>query len=334
MLKIKVLETIKKYKLIEKADKIVVGVSGGPDSICLINILNEIKNDKMINLNFELIVAHVNHMIRENAKLDEEFVKEFCIKNDVPCFVKKVDVLKKANEDKIGTEEAGRNVRYEFFNEVLNNTGSDKIAIAHNKNDSVETVILNIIRGTGTAGLIGIESKNGRYIRPLIRSERIDIERYCRENNLNPRIDESNSENIYNRNKVRNIIIPYIKDKFNPNIINTIDKLSDIIKEEEIYINNIVNNIYKKILIEERDDYIKVNLKEFNNQELLIRKKMIFYITNKLMGTTKGLEKVNIEDIIKLCGNNIGNKYLIPYKELKVVLKNKQLYFEKSKNNR
>ncbi len=330
MLKKEVLNTIKEYNLISRNDKIVLAVSGGPDSITMLHIFISLRKE----YNLSLYVAHVNHMIRENAKLDEEFVKEFCIKNDVPCFVKKVDVLKKANEDKIGTEEAGRNVRYEFFNEVLNNTGSDKIAIAHNKNDSVETVILNIIRGTGTAGLIGIESKNGRYIRPLIRSERIDIERYCRENNLNPRIDESNSENIYNRNKVRNIIIPYIKDKFNPNIINTIDKLSDIIKEEEIYINNIVNNIYKKILIEERDDYIKVNLKEFNNQELLIRKKMIFYITNKLMGTTKGLEKVNIEDIIKLCGNNIGNKYLIPYKELKVVLKNKQLYFEKSKNNR
>lgn len=247
---------------------------------------------------------------------------------------KKSRCFKKASEYKIGTEEAGRNVRYEFFNEVLSKTNSNKIAIAHNKNDSVETVILNIIRGTGTSGLIGIEPKSGKYIRPLVKSERIDIEKYCKENNLNPRIDESNSENIYNRNKVRNIIIPYIKDKFNPNIINTIDKLSDIIKEEEVYINNIVNNIYKEILIEERYNYIKVNLKEFNKQELLIRKKMIFYIANKLMRTTKGLEKVNIEDIIKLCGNNIGNKYLIPYKELKVVLKNKQLYFEKCINNK
>lgn len=330
MLKKEVLNTIKEYNLISENDKIVLAVSGGPDSIAMLHIFISLREE----YNLSLYVAHVNHMIRENAKLDEEFVKEFCIKNDIPCFVKKIDVLKKANEDKIGTEEAGRNVRYEFFNEVLSNTSSDKIAIAHNKNDSAETVILNIIRGTGTAGLIGIEPKSGKYIRPLIKSERIDIEKYCRENNLNPRIDESNSENIYNRNKVRNIIIPYIKDKFNPNIINTIDKLSDIIKEEEIYINNIVNNIYKKILIEERNDYIKVNLKEFNNQELLIRKKMIFYIANKLMGTTKGLEKVNIEDIIKLCGNNIGNKYLIPYKELKVVLKNKQLYFEKYRNNK
>ena len=204
MLKKEVLNTIKEYNLISRNDKIVLAVSGGPDSITMLHIFISLRKE----YNLSLYVAHVNHMIRENAKLDEEFVKEFCIKNDVPCFVKKVDVLKKANEDKIGTEEAGRNVRYEFFNEVLNNTGSDKIAIAHNKNDSVETVILNIIRGTGTAGLIGIESKNGRYIRPLIRSERIDIERYCRENNLNPRIDESNSENIYNRNKNKGLFIP------------------------------------------------------------------------------------------------------------------------------
>jgi len=199
MLYEEVLDTIKKYNLISKNDKIVLAVSGGPDSIAMLNIFISLRKE----YNLSLYVAHVNHLIRENAKLDEEFVKEFCIKNDVPCFIKKVDVLKKANQDKIGTEEAGRKVRYEFFDEILSKTNSNKIAIAHNKNDSAETVILNIVRGSGTAGLIGIEPKNGKYIRPLIKSERAKIEKYCNINNLNPRIDESNNENIYNRNKRR-----------------------------------------------------------------------------------------------------------------------------------
>lgn len=325
MLENEVLNTIKKYNLISKNDKIVLAVSGGPDSIAMLHIFINLRKEYNLKLN----VAHINHLIRENAKLDEEFVKEFCKKNDVPCFIKKIDVLKKANEDKIGTEEAGRKVRYEFFDEVLKETNSNKIAIAHNKNDSAETVILNIIRGSGTAGLIGIEPKNGKYIRPLIKSERAEIERYCIRNKLNPRIDESNNENIYNRNKIRNVIIPYIKEKLNPNIINTIDRLSDIVKEEEEYINNILSNIYKEILIEENLKYIKLNLKVFNNQDLLIKKRLVFYITNKLMGTTKGLEKINVDNIVELCNNNIGNKYLIPYKGLKISLKNKQLYFEK-----
>lgn len=326
MVKEKVLETIKKYNLISKNDKIVVAVSGGPDSMCLLHILLTLRKE----YNLELNVAHVNHMIRENAILDEEYVKDFCKNNNIQCFVKKADVLQVSKENKIGTEEAGRKVRYEFFNEVLKKTSSNKIAIAHNKNDKVETILLNLIRGTGTYGLIGIEPKNGVYIRPLLEIEREEIEKYCEDENIKPRIDESNFENIYNRNKIRNVVIPYVKKEFNPNIINTISRLSDIVKDEENFLDNFVSEEYKKIVIEEKEDFIKLNLKEFNKLEIVIRKRLVFYIINKLIGNTMGIEKIHVEDIIKLCANNIGNKYLVPKKGLKVSLKNKQLYFEKN----
>lgn len=326
MVKEKVLETIKKYNLISKNDKIVVAVSGGPDSMCLLHILLTLRKE----YNLELNVAHVNHMIRENAILDEEYVKDFCEKNNLNFFVKKVDVHELSKKDRIGTEEAGRKARYEFFNEVKEMTSSNKIAIAHNKNDKVETIFLNLIRGTGTYGLIGIEPKNGIYIRPLLEIERENIERYCDEFNLNPRIDESNFENIYNRNKIRNVIIPYIKKEFNPNIVNTVSRLSDIVQDEEKYFNKIVEKEYKKLVIEETNEYIKLNRKEFNDLDLIIRKKLVFYVINKLIGSTMGIEKIHVEDIIKLCSNNIGNKYLTPKKNIKVSLKNKQLYFEKN----
>ena len=326
MVKEKVLETIKKYNLISKNDKIVVAVSGGPDSMCLLHILLTLRKE----YNLELNVAHVNHMIRENAILDEEYVKDFCKNNNIQCFVKKADVLQVSKENKIGTEEAGRKVRYEFFNEVLKKTSSNKIAIAHNKNDKVETILLNLIRGTGTYGLIGIEPKNGVYIRPLLEIEREEIEKYCEDENIKPRIDESNFENIYNRKKIRNVVIPYVKKEFNPNIINTISRLSDIVKDEENFLDNFVSEEYKKIVIEEKEDFIKLNLKEFNKLEIVIRKRLVFYIINKLIGNTMGIEKIHVEDIIKLCANNIGNKYLVPKKGLKVSLKNKQLYFEKN----
>ena len=326
MVKEKVLETIKKYNLISENDKIVVAVSGGPDSMCLLHILLTLRKE----YNLELNVAHVNHMIRENAILDEEYVKDFCEKNNLNFFVKKVDVHELSKKDRIGTEEAGRKARYEFFNEVKEMTSSNKIAIAHNKNDKVETIFLNLIRGTGTYGLIGIEPKNGIYIRPLLEIERENIERYCDEFNLNPRIDESNFENIYNRNKIRNVIIPYIKKEFNPNIVNTVSRLSDIVQDEEKYFNKIVENEYKKLVIEETNEYIKLNRKEFNDLDLIIRKKLVFYVINKLIGSTMGIEKIHVEDIIKLCSNNIGNKYLTPKKNIKVSLKNKQLYFEKN----
>ena len=148
-------------------------------------------------------------------------------------FVKKENVTYLAKQQKKGTEEIGRQIRYEFFNEILTETDSNKIATAHNSNDRAETVILNILRGSGISGLKGIEvMREQKYIRPLIDINRTDIEKYCKENGLNPRYDESNDENIYSRNKVRNIIIPYIKKEFNPNIIKTINRLSAVETEE------------------------------------------------------------------------------------------------------
>lgn len=327
-MKEKVLNTIKKYNLIENGDKLVLGVSGGPDSISMLNILNDIRNDKNLHIEFDIIVAHVNHMIREEAKEDEKFVKEFCEKIKVPFYSKSIDVQKIANNKKIGTEEAGRNARYEFFDEILKNTNSNKIAIAHNKNDKVETMIMNMLRGSGIAGLRGIEPiKNDKYIRPLIECERFEIEEYCAQNNIEPRIDRTNFENVYTRNKVRNIVIPFIKQEFNPNIIQTMDRLSDLVKEEDEYLEKVVETKYKEYVQQENKKQIIMDLKGFNEQEKVIKSRLLLYTISRLFGTTKGIEKIHIEDIIKLCEKNIGNKYLTPNKNIKVLVKNQKIYF-------
>ena len=131
----KIRKTIKDNKLINKKDKIVVGVSGGPDSMCLLHVLIMLKNE----LEFDLVVAHINHMIRKEANSETEYVKDFCKKNNIECFVKIADVLKVAEKEKIGTEEEGRKIRYNFFEEVRIKTNSNKIATAHNANDNAET---------------------------------------------------------------------------------------------------------------------------------------------------------------------------------------------------
>ena len=317
----KVLNTIKKYNLIENGDRIVLGVSGGPDSICMLNILNDIRNDKKLHMEFDIIVAHVNHLIRDEAKDDEIFVKDFCEKIGVQFYSKSIDIQKIANNNKIGTEEAGRNARYEFFDEVLKKTDSNKVAIAHNKNDKVETMIMNVLRGSGIAGLKGIEPiKNGKYIRPLIECERFEIEQYCKDKQIDARIDRTNFENIYTRNKVRNVVIPYIKEEFNPNIVQTMDRLSQLIKEEDEYLDKVVRDKYNELILEE-------NLREFNKQEKVIKSRILLYTISRLLGTTKGIEKIHIEDVIKLCENNIGNKYLTPNKNIKILVKNSKIYF-------
>lgn len=327
----KVWNTIKKYHLIETGDILVLGVSGGPDSMTMLDILLKVKQANQIS--FDFVVAHVNHMIREEAKEDEAYVKNYCMKNNIQFYGKSIDVQKIANTNKISTEEAGRNARYDFFDEVLQNINGNKIAIAHNKNDKVETMMMNALRGCGIQGLKGIEPIRGKYIRPLIECERKEIEDYCKENNMEPRIDKTNFENVYTRNKIRNIVIPYIQQEFNPNIIETMDRLSHLVTEQETYIQKQVADAYKEIVLEEEIDsdnpYIVLDLKKFNVQEKVIKSNIILYTITRLFHTTKGIEKIHIEDIIKLCANNIGNKFLMPNKNLKIFIKNGKIKISK-----
>ena len=319
----KVINTINKYNLIQSGDKLVLGVSGGPDSISMLNILNEIKEEWQ----FEIYVAHINHMIRKEANDDEKYVQQYCEKNNIQCFVKRVNVQEIANIQKIGTEEAGRNIRYEFFEEVLQKVGANKIAIAHNKNDKIETIVMNLLRGSGLSGLKGIEPiREQRIIRPLIECERQEIEQYCEQYKLEPRIDKTNFENDYTRNRIRNIVIPYIKNEFNPNIIETMDRLSQVATEESNYIELQVEKIYQKLLIERSQKQIILKLKEFNQQEKVIKNRLILLVVRELMGSTQRIEKVHIEDIIKLCSNNVGNKFLTPNKNIKFLVKDKRIY--------
>ena len=367
MLEKEVLTTIKKYNMINKGDKVVIGVSGGPDSITLLNVLNKFKE----KLNIKIYVAHINHSIRKEADEETEYVREFCKKIDVEFFFKKIDVESEAKKLKIGTEEAGRNIRYAFFEEVAEKVGANKIATAHNSNDNAETVLMNIIRGTSISGLKGIEKmRDNKFIRPLIETTRATIEEYCRIEKLSPRYDKSNKENIYTRNKIRNLLIPYIQKEFNPNIIEGINRLSNIAEEEERFINSMVEEEYKRIVIVEKNNNTKpnntnyivqkskkqnanniiekiekdvittniakteeeeiraiLNLKEFNELDNVIKSRLILYTISKLYGGAVGIEKIHIDDIIKLCENNIGNKYLTPRKGIKIYVKKGKIFF-------
>lgn len=235
MLEEKVYDTIKKYELIENGNTIVIGVSGGPDSMALLNVLYYLKENKRINC--KLVVAHINHGIRKEADEETEYVKSFCASKNIPCYIKREKVEELARKQKIGTEEAGRKLRYSFFEEVAKKVNAHKIATAHNANDNAETVLMNVIRGSGTSGLKGISPKrDNKYIRPIITCTRKEIEEYCNKNKLEPKQDKSNNENIYTRNKIRNVLLPLIENEFNPNIVNSLNRMSQIVREENEYL--------------------------------------------------------------------------------------------------
>ena len=240
----KFLDTIKNNNLINSGDKIVVGVSGGPDSLTLLTLLNKYKS----KFNYEIIVAHVNHLIRKDSTDDEQFVENYCKKNGIKFYCKRVNVQEIAKQQKKGEEEVGRNERYKFFDEICEKENANKIAIAHNMNDNAETMLLNLIRGTGLNGLEGIQPSqyNNRFIRPLINCNRNEIEDFCKENNLEPRIDSTNKENIYKRNIIRNKLIPFLKE-LNPNIIETLSRTSVIIAENNEFIQKEAQKNFNKI---------------------------------------------------------------------------------------
>ncbi|MBR2315416.1 MAG: tRNA lysidine(34) synthetase TilS, partial [Clostridia bacterium] len=159
-----IIEKVKKINLINLGDRLILGLSGGSDSMCLLNILLELREE----YNLHIIAVHINHMIREDADDDENALREYCDSVNVEFYSKKIDVPAFAKENKLSSEDAGRICRYDFFNDVLKKTDSNKIVTAHNLNDVVETVFMNIIRGTGLNGLTGIEYSQGNIIRPLL----------------------------------------------------------------------------------------------------------------------------------------------------------------------
>lgn len=316
----KFLDTIKNNNLINSGDKIVVGVSGGPDSLTLLALLNKYKS----KFNYEIIVAHVNHLIRKDSTDDEQFVENYCKKNGIKFYYKRVNVQEIAKQQKKGEEEVGRNERYKFFDEICEKENANKIAIAHNMNDNAETMLLNLIRGTGLNGLEGIQPSqyNNRFIRPLINCNRNEIEDFCKENNLEPRIDSTNKENIYKRNIIRNKLIPFLKE-LNPNIIETLSRTSVIIAENNEFIQKEAQKNFNKIT-ELKSNLVEIDLKDFNKMPIAMRKAIIQLSIDKLNGNIRNISKKNIDDIIKLAENNIGNKYII-YKNIKAEVKKGKL---------
>ena len=289
----KVRETIEKYKMIQYGDRIVVGFSGGPDSVCLLHVLNRLKD----RYGIKLYAVHINHGIRgEEALRDENYAKGFAESLDIPIFIKRVDAVGFAKENKMSTEEAGRFLRYEYFEEVLKQVRGQKIATAHNMNDQAETMIMNFLRGSGTTGLSGISPvRDFKYIRPILYIERSEIESYCKENGLNPVIDSTNKENVYRRNKIRLELIPYIKDNINSNVIKSLCNSSDLFYKDDEFLNEIA--VERLNEIKKGDGF---DVKEFNSLHTSIKRRIIREIILKEKGSLNGIELKHIDECIEL----------------------------------
>ena len=259
MLKNKVLKTIRRYNLINKGEHVVLGLSGGPDSVCLFHILRELAGE----IGFSLAAVHVNHMMRSETNYrDEKFVEKLCGEYDIPLHVFHKDCREIARACGISAEEAGRNARYDAFARTADIVVSEgegaAIAVAHNGDDQAETLIYRILRGTGTDGLAGMEHarEHGRHrvIRPLLDASREEIEQYCREHNLEYVIDETNEQPIYTRNRIRLELLPYLRENYNENIAGALRRLADIAACDRDYMWEQAESAYESVILQSSDD--------------------------------------------------------------------------------
>jgi tRNA(Ile)-lysidine synthase len=304
----KVLEYINQNRMIKQGDGVVVGVSGGADSVCLLTMLHSFSKD----FGMRLYVVHVNHHIRgKEADEDQEYVVGLCRKLNVECICYDIDATEIAHKMKCSEEEAGREERYRIFREVKKAKNAVSIAVAHNLNDVSETILFNLFRGTGIAGLCGIKPVRDDIIRPILCLSRREIEEYLSDRNIDYRTDSTNLKNDYSRNKLRNVVIPYITQNLNPAADVNIAKAGSSLIEIEDYLKIQTEIVYGKYVRRESEEYyLSLGIEK---EHPAIAKRVIRMIIEQMAGKLKDVTSLHIDIVMGLLGVDTGNSVDLPY---------------------
>ena len=307
----KILEYVKEHELIVIEDHIIVGVSGGADSICLLFMLKELQS----SLPFQLSVVHVEHGIRgEDSEADAAFVEKICRENQLSFSQYSYDILKLAKQEGISVEAAGRKARYESFFKECKKRGGTKVAVAHHENDQAETIIWNMVRGTGAKGFGGMEPyKEMEYpiIRPLLCISRKEVEVYLKQKQYSYREDETNGELIYTRNKIRHKVLPYMEQELNANAVRHITSLAQHILEMNKFIERIALQRYKDMVVE-KDNKAIISLSKFLEEEHIIQTHIVRQAIGYCSKSLKDIESIHIEQIISLSCLQVGKEVHLP----------------------
>ena len=304
-----ILNRIKKYieanELLQRGDRVLVGLSGGADSVCLTHALQSLSKQ----LGIEVYTAHVNHGIRgEEAVRDEEFAKSFSEKLGISCFTARLNIPEDARQKSISEETAGRIARYEFFNKIAAENRLTKIATAHNRNDNAETLLMNFMRGSTVKGLGGIPVRRGNIVRPILCLTRTEIEEYCRENSLEYVTDSTNNETIYTRNKIRRELIPLIERTYNPNFVTTATENAVLTAEDNAYIAKQAENAFISLAADNKAD-----IKELKKLDKSILRRVLMLMIQSAVGEEEDIRSVYIRDVSRLLNKNSGASVNLPF---------------------
>ncbi len=319
-------KTIADKCLLQKGDKVLVALSGGADSVCLLHVLCSLKEE----LSIIVAAAHLNHMIRgREADSDEAYAAELCTNLGIPFYATRVNISSVAKEQGISEELAGRQERYAFFKRLSKSYGYTMTATAHNRNDRAETILMRVIRGTGLDGLSGIKYKrDDNIVRPLLDVKRADIENYCRENSLEFCTDSTNAETIYTRNKIRGELIPFLEENFNPKIIDTLCTFSENCEEDAGFINGYAERLYERINspMPKRKPTV-LDIKSLEMVDDSIQSRLIRIAAKEVMGSDYKTERCHIDAVCSLFDKETGATAELP-KGLRVSVKYGWLEFK------
>ncbi|MCR5793011.1 MAG: tRNA lysidine(34) synthetase TilS [Lachnospiraceae bacterium] len=304
---------IKKHNMLNPKETIVVGVSGGADSVCLVHVLLAL----MDQYSCQLIVVHVNHGIRgEEAKEDAQFVCEMMKQLGVRVIVINEDVPKFAKEQGLSVEEAGRMVRYQAFFRVMKENGADKIAVAHNQNDCAETTLFQMFRGSGIRGMSGISPKREEIIRPLLCVSRKEIEAWLEAKNIPYRTDSTNLTTDYTRNKLRLSLLPFAEREINARAGEHIARTADNLREIADYMDEVIAKetaqVVRTIQSETTAEY-RIRIADLAKKHIALQKGIVRKVLILLAGKQKDLEEVHVEQCLQLMNRQSGSRVDLPY---------------------
>ncbi len=327
----KIQENIFRHELFPRGARIVVGVSGGPDSVCLLEILHKLKD----KYNLKLIVAHVNYGLRgKDSQRDEEFVKKMAKKYNLKLEVLKSRIIKSPKNRKTLSENKLRDIRYQFFEKVRNKYRANRIAVAHNRDDQAETVLMRILRGSGLRGLGAIRfspspslparfaarragkaelrraSKHNNIIRPLLNIPRKEILAYLRKHKIPHRTDKTNLGTDFTRNKIRNKLIPYLEKDFNPNIQETLYKLSQSVADDYEFINKFSS------AWSEANETLRAS--ELTKLHPAVRKEALRLAIEKHVPGLREIESAHVDEILKILKSSKSKRQILKLKGLKI----------------
>ena len=309
----KVYDYVKKYHMIHEGDTIIAGVSGGADSVCLLFMLIEIRK----KIDFDLSVVHINHGIREDAAADEAYVRKLCKEQNIPFYLKCADVRVYAKEQGFSEEEAGRKIRYQAFEEVLQEKNglksNGKIAVAHNSNDCAETILFHLMRGTGLRGLGGIRPVNDRIIRPILCLERTEIESFLSEREIAYCHDCTNEQDTYTRNRIRHHILPYAEQAICKGAVGHISRAGEYLQQAEDFIQRQTIKARQRCCQEVSEREVIIDITLLRQEDVYLQKQILLSALWIISPGRKDITSAHIDSIEELLEKAGCKEINLPY---------------------